>query len=224
MINKLKTGYFIIGTDTDIGKTYVSSLIFKSLQPENIGYFKPFQTGCHYDNNNNLVPLDPKFLCDFSNIELKEDMVTYLFKTPVSPHLASELENIPIQMETIFNQWKTLKSRYHTTFIEAAGGIYVPIIRGHYFMFNFIKDLNLPVILVCSTKVGAINHTMLTISFLKEKNIPIQGIVFNNYTGEFYENDNIDVVLKISGIKNYLIVKNGDKIIPKETLTAFLER
>lgn len=221
MINKMNIGYFIIGTDTDIGKTYVSSLIFKSLKNYNIGYYKPFQTGCYLENEN-LVPLDPKFLCDFSGVALKDEMTTYLFKTPVSPHLASELENIPIIMENIFKQWNTLSSKYQTTFIEAAGGIYVPIIRNQYFMFDFIKDLNLPAILVCSTKVGAINHTMLTINFLKKKNIPIQGIIFNNYTGEFYEDDNIKVVLETSKIKNHIVIKNGDKIISQEKLISFL--
>lgn len=223
MINKLKTGYFIIGTDTDIGKTYVSSLIFKSLKNYNIGYYKPLQTGCYFENEK-LVPLDPKFLCDFAGTTLKSEMTTYLFKTPVSPHLASELENIPISMNAIFNQWDILKSKYSTTFIEAAGGIYVPIIRNKYFMFDFIKDLNLSVILVCSTKVGAINHTMLTLSFLKEKQIPIQGIIFNNYTKEFYEDDNIKVVLETSQINNYLIVHNGDTIIPEQNLISFLEK
>lgn len=221
MINKMNIGYFIIGTDTDIGKTYVSSLIFKSLKNYNIGYYKPLQTGCYLENKT-LVPLDPKFLCDFNEIQLKDEMTTYLFETPVSPHLASELENIPIVMENIFKQWNILKSKYSTTFIEAAGGIYVPIIRNKYFMFDFIKDLNLPIILVCSTKVGAINHTMLTLNFLKEKNIKIQGIIFNNYTGEFYEDDNIKVVLETSKIENYIIIKNGDNIIPQEDLISFL--
>lgn len=223
MINKLKTGYFIIGTDTDIGKTYVSSLIFKSLKTYNIGYYKPFQTGCYFEDEK-LVPLDPKFLCDFAKTTLTPEMTTYLFETPVSPHLASELENTPIYMEKIFNQWSALKSKYQTTFIEAAGGIYVPIIRNSYFMFDFIKDLSLPVILVCSTKVGAINHTMLTLSFLKEKKIAIQGIIFNNYTKEFYEDDNIRVVLESSGLNNYLIINRGDTIISQEKLISFLEK
>lgn len=223
MIARLKTGYFIIGTDTDIGKTYVSSLIFKSLKNYNIGYYKPLQTGCYFENEK-LVPLDPKFLCDFAKTTLKPEMTTYLFKTPVSPHLASELENIPISMDSIFKQWNILKSKYSTTFIEAAGGIYVPIIRNKYFMFDFIKDLNLPVILVCSTKIGAINHTMLTLSFLKEKQIAIQGIIFNNYTNEFYEDDNIRVVLEASEISNYLIINTGDSIISKEKLLTFLQK
>ena len=91
-------------------------------------------------------------------------------------------------------------------------------------MFDFIKDLNLPVILVCSTKVGAINHTMLTLSFLKEKQIPVQGIIFNNYTKEFYEDDNIKVVLETSQINNFLVIHNGDTIIPEQNLISFLEK
>jgi dethiobiotin synthetase len=222
LIKKFNKGYFIIGTDTDIGKTYVSSVIFKSLLGNNIGYYKPFQTGC-YKENNQLVPLDPKFLCDFTDIPLNNSMTTYLFETPVSPHLASELENIPININKVLEQTQHLFSKYDTTFIEAAGGIYVPIIRNKYFMFNLIQDLNLPVILVCSTKVGSINHTLLTFNFLKEKNIKIQGIIFNGYTNEFYENDNIKIILDISKIQNYIILNQNDTTIPKESLFSFLE-
>lgn len=221
MINKLNEGYFIIGTDTDIGKTYVSSLIFKSLSPLNVGYYKPLQTGC-YKKNDIFVPLDPQFLCDFSGVSLKKDMTTYLFENPVSPHLASEMENKEINIEVLLNHWKTMKNNYQTCIVEAAGGIYVPIIRNKYYMYDFVKDLNLPVILVCSSKVGAINHTMLTIDFLKSKNIHIQGIIFNNYTDEFYEKDNIRVVLECSKITNFLIVNKNDSIIPQEKLLQFL--
>lgn len=223
MITKKSKGFFVIGTDTDIGKTYVSSLLFKSLLPGNIGYYKPLQTGC-YKENNKFVPLDPKFLCDFNKIDLKDEMTSFLFENPVSPHLASEIENIPISKDVIINQFFNLKNIYDITIVEAAGGLYVPIIRNEYYMFNLIKDLDIPVILVCSSKVGAINHTMLTLEFLKEKNIPIQGIIFNNYTDEFYEKDNIRVVLEASKIENYLIINNNQDIIETNNINKFLNR
>lgn len=54
-------GFFILGTDTDIGKTYVSSVLYNTLLSEKVGYYKPIQTGCLI-NDDNLVPLDAKFL------------------------------------------------------------------------------------------------------------------------------------------------------------------
>lgn len=218
---KLNNSYLIIGTDTDIGKTYATSVLFNSLKDENIGYFKPFQTGCKIDENN-FIPIDPDFLCNFCNVPFNKNMVAYLFDEPLSPHLALERENRTIDLNTIFEQTKQLSSLYSTLLIESAGGIYVPIIRDKYHMFNFAQDLNCPIILVCSTKVGAINHTMLTIEFLKSKNLKIQGIIFNNYTSQFYEDDNISVILNSSNISNYLIINHNQKIIEKNKVINFL--
>nr|WP_307775574.1 dethiobiotin synthase [uncultured Cetobacterium sp.] len=221
MTNNLKDGYFIIGTDTDIGKTYISALLFKSLLPENIGYYKPIQTGCEVEDN--FIPLDPKFLCDFCEIDLKDDMTTYLFKNPLSPHLASEMEKILINPQNIIDHWNNMKKNYSTTIVEAAGGIFVPIIREKYHMFDLIKDLNIPVILVCSLKIGTINHTMLTIEFLKSKNIKIQGLIFNNYSDTFYKNDNVKTILDLSKIKNYLKIYDDQKIISDIEIKKFLK-
>lgn len=221
--NNLEKGYFILGTDTDIGKTYISSLLFKSLLPENVGYYKPFQTGCPKIKEE-FLPLDADFLCKFSNSNLKKEMSIYLFSVPVSPHLAAELDKIEIDISKVINHFETLKKSYNLLIVEGAGGTYVPIIRNSYYMFDLIKDLNLPVILVCSSKVGCINHTLLTIEFLKSKNIKIHGIIFNKYTDEFYEKDNIDVVLNESTIKKYLIVKENQDIIEKTKLLKFLSK
>jgi len=80
---------------------------------------------------------------------------------------------------------------------------------------------NLPVVLVCGTKVGSINHTMLTLNALKTMGIKLEGLVFNNYKGQFFEDDNIKVILELSKIKNYLIIKNGQKEISDEEIETF---
>ena len=67
---------------------------------------------------------------------------------------------------------------------------------------------NLPVVLVCGTIVGSINHTMLTLNALNTMGIKLEGLVFNNYKGQFFEDDNIKVILELSKVKNYLIIKN----------------
>ncbi|MEF9933252.1 MAG: dethiobiotin synthase [Cetobacterium sp.] len=218
---KLNKGYFIIGTDTDIGKTYISSLLFKSLFFLNPGYYKPIQTGCYMEDGN-FIALDPKSLCDFNDIKYDKNMSTYLFENPVSPHLASEKENINIDPAIIKDSFENISKDHPTTIVEAAGGLYVPIIRNSFYMYDLINLLALPVILVCSSKVGSINHTMLTIALLKDKNIPIQGLIFNNYTDEFYEKDNVRVILEASKITNYLLISPNQSIIEKEKIMEFL--
>ena len=80
---------------------------------------------------------------------------------------------------------------------------------------------NLPVVLVCGTRVGSINHTMLTLNALNTMGIKLEGLVFNNYKGQFFEDDNIKVILELSKVKNYLIIKNGQKEISDEEIKTF---
>ena len=81
--------------------------------------------------------------------------------------------------------------------------------------------MELPVVLVCGTNVGSINHTMLTLNAIKTMGIKLEGLVFNNYKGQFFEDDNIKVILELSKVKNYLIIKNGQKEISDEEIETF---
>ena len=88
--------------------------------------------------------------------------------------------------------------------------MYVPIIRNRFYMYDLIKILETPVILVSSNRVGTINHTMMTIIVSKNMGIKVQGIIFNKIEKNFdrtgYENDNIKVIQDMSGIKNMMIL------------------
>lgn len=223
---KLSKGFFVIGTDTGIGKTYVSSLLYKGLKDIEGGYYKPVQSGC-IKKDGKLVAPDVEFVCSVAGIDYDDKMVTYTLEAEVSPHLASELENIEIDIKKILKEWKELKERYRYMVVEGAGGLYVPLVRDKFYIYDLIKKLNLPVILVCSSRVGAINHSMLTIEKLNKLGIEIQGLVFNNVTDNFerdyFEKDNIDMVLKLSGMKNCLLVKKEQKYIEKDELLKFLD-
>lgn len=197
---KLSKGFFVIGTDTGIGKTYVSSLLYKGLKDIEGGYYKPVQSGC-IKKTGKLVAPDVEFVCSVAGVDYDDRMVTYTLEAEVSPHLASELENIEIDIEKILKEWRELKDRYRYMVVEGAGGLYVPLVRDRFYIYDLIKKLNLPVILVCSSRVGAINHSMLTIEMLNKLGIEIQGLVFNNVTDNFerdyFEKDNIDIVLNL---------------------------
>ena len=81
--------------------------------------------------------------------------------------------------------------------MEGAGGLYVPLIRGKFYIYDLIKLFNLPVVLVSGTRVGAINHTMLTLNALDSMGIKLYGLIFNNYKGQFFEDDNIKSYFRI---------------------------
>ncbi|MGL4731311.1 MAG: dethiobiotin synthase [Clostridium sp.] len=194
---------FIVGTDTDIGKTFVSTLFTYKLGAKG-NYYKPIQSGCN-EGNSFTIP-DVEFVCSVCRKSIKDKnlMNTYALSEAISPHLAAQRDKVYIDKEKIMKDFTNLKNKYDYMVIEGAGGAIVPILRNNYYMYDLIKELKVPVVIVASSKIGSINHTMLTIEYLKSKNIKINGIVFNNYSNNFYEDDNISVILESSDINCYL--------------------
>lgn len=222
---KLNKGYFVIGTDTDIGKTYVSTLLYKGVKQIGGSYYKPVQSGA-FQMLGGLTSPDVEFLCKFNHIPYDKEMTTYLLKGEVSPHLAAEIDNIEIDPEKIRLYWEELTKKYTTLIVEGAGGLYVPIIRSRFYMYDLVKMLDIPVIVVAGTQVGTINHTMMTVNSLKSMGIKIQGFVFNSrkkiYNRIDYEKDNIDVIREMSGINNYMILNFEQEAFNQEELLNFL--
>jgi len=167
--------FFVIGTDTDVGKTYVSTLLYKALKKHNFQYYKPIQSGCFLKDGKLTAP-DVDFLTKFIDVDYDDSMVTYTLKEEVSPHLASEMEGTIIEIENVKKHFEDLKKKYSNILVEGAGGLYVPLIRDKFYIYDLIKLFNLSVVLVCGTKVGSINHTMLTLNALNtEENVLILG-------------------------------------------------
>lgn len=189
-------GVFIIGTDTDVGKTFVTAGITYKLKES--GYkviaYKPVQSG-------GIIPQDCKYvkeMCDLENPY--EEMNTYCLKEEVSPHLASRMENRRIDKAKIVNHYNELINTYDYVIVEGAGGIVVPLIENEYFVYDLIKDLDLEVVIVARAGVGTINHTVLTNEFLKQKNIKAKGIIINQYNEKFYEDDNITAIENLTNL------------------------
>lgn len=198
-------GIFIIGTDTDVGKTFITAgITYKLIKG---GYnaisFKPIQSGGIIEESTNLlIPPDIKYIKDICNIDCDyKKMNTYCLKEEVSPHLAAKIENVEIIKEKIINQYNELINEYEFVIVEGAGGIVVPLIDNTYFVYDLIKDLNIDVVIVSRADVGTINHTVLTNEFLKKFNINAKGIFINKYHGEFYEDDNIRVIKDLTKIE-----------------------
>lgn len=197
-------GIFVIGTDTDIGKTFVTGGLVYKLRES--GYnaiaFKPIQSGGILGEKDNLIPPDIKYVKEVC--EIKNDyseMNTYCLEEEVSPHLAAKIENVDILKENIINQYNELINKYDYVVVEGAGGIVVPLIEDKYFVYDLIKDLNLDVVIVASAGVGTINHTVLTNEFLKQNNINSKGIIINKYDDKFYEKDNIQMIEKLTKLE-----------------------
>ncbi|MFC4994571.1 dethiobiotin synthase [Rubritalea tangerina] len=171
-------GLFITGTDTDCGKTYVTSLIIRSLRAEGydvVGY-KPI---CCGDRNDALE------LVDASGDTLTVDEANPVWlKTPAAPHVASMFENTPIDTNALLKQHENLSSKHQVVITEGAGGALVPIAGRENTIADFAKEVGSPVIIVVGNKLGALNHTLLTVEALRARDIEPAGLVFNNLVDE----------------------------------------
>jgi dethiobiotin synthetase len=198
-------GVFIVGTDTDVGKTVVTAAIMHVLRSNgyNATYFKAALSGA-FEVGNKLVPGDTKLACEVSNLEeAYENITPYVYKAAVSPHLAAKIENNPIQIEVIREKYEYLKGKYDYIIAEGSGGIVCPLIddeRGLYTLENLIKDLNMSVVIVARAGVGTINHTLLTVKYIESLGINIKGIIINNYIDNLLCNDNIQMIEKLTKV------------------------
>jgi dethiobiotin synthetase len=173
--------YFISGISTGVGKTIVSAIFVEALKAD---YWKPIQAGNLEYSDSDVV----KVL--ISNDISKFHAETYKFKTPASPHYAAEFENIVIDPDN----FKIPETSNHLI-IEGAGGLMVPLDK-NFLMIDLIKKLNAEVILVSHNYLGSINHTLLSVEALKNRSIPVKGIVFNGKGNESSEN----YILEYTGI------------------------
>ena len=199
-------GIFITGTDTDVGKTYISAMIMKSLVKSNINatYFKAALSGAD-EIEKKLIPGDAKYVCDISGIDSNYDeMVSYTFKTAVSPHLASVIEDKEVKLEKIKYDFENLSNKYEFILAEGSGGIVCPIKIDDsecILLEDIIKLLGFEVLVVARSSVGTINHTVLTVKYLEEKNIKIRGIILNEYDkNNIVHVDNAKAIEKLTNV------------------------
>lgn len=179
-------GVFVTGTDTGVGKTLVTGLLAKYLWENgfNVITQKWVQTGCESfassDAGRHLKIMGRKKedIKDYLNYVLP-----YMFKLASSPHLASLAENKRIDARRIIKSYSVLSKEFDFVISEGAGGVLVPLNKEK-LLIDIVKELDLGVLIVARNKLGAINHTLLTIEALRRRRIKILGIVFNNLDKE----------------------------------------
>lgn len=215
-------GIFITATGTDVGKTYASALIVKSMRKMNIncGYYKPALSGAEILGDK-IIPGDCAYVFKESGIDKNPmDYVSYVFKPAVSPHLAAEKENNPIKLEKIKNDFYRIKSEYDYLLVEGAGGIICPFnIEDNLILPDVIKALDLDIIIVASAELGTINSTVLTIEYARQKGISVKGVILNKYNSNSeMQRDNLRQIEHLTGVKVIATVKENDEYIDLEKI------
>lgn len=207
---------FITGTGTDIGKTYVAGLIVKKLKESgrNAAYYKAAMSGNERREDGLLIPGDALFVKQTSGIEQPlEEMCPYIYENAYSPHLASRIEGHPVEMAVVKDGYEKVCRQYDYVTMEGSGGILCPICfdEAKIQLEDVVKELGLSSILIADAGLGTINSVVLTVEYMKAHDLPVKGIIFNNYhPGNVMEDDNIFMCEYMTGLPTLAKVKKGD--------------
>jgi len=193
----MSKGIFITAIGTDVGKTYVTGLIVKKLRDAklNAGYYKAALSGAEEQPDCTWLPGYAAFVGKIAGIpEKPDDMVSYIYKTAVSPHLAAQREGNPVEMEKVQADFKAAQAKYDYLTMEGSGGIICPIRwdeKEHILLEDVIKTLGLGTLVISNAALGSINACVLTVYYLQQHGIPVRGIILNNYDDtDFMQKDN----------------------------------
>lgn len=178
-------GYFISGTDTGIGKTLISAMLLMATRGR---YWKPVQSGIEGGTDTETV----RKLTELDDAHFERE--SYILEQPLSPHLSSRLENIRIDTGRIISDFDAIKARNdihirsdiinsnvfspNLLIIEGAGGLLVPLNESE-LIIDLITELGFPVVMVCRSTLGTINHTLLSLEALYARNIAVAGVIMS---------------------------------------------
>lgn len=204
-------GLFVTATGTDIGKTYVTALIVKKLRSFglNAGYYKAAVSGAE-----SVSESDAGYVNRIAEIgESEELLLSYLYKTAVSPHLAARIEGNPAEMSVIKSTFEKVCGQYEFVTMEGSGGIVCPIRKDEkavIYLEDIIAALGLPSIIVADAGLGTINAVVTTVEYMRKRKLPINGIILNKWNGDFMQRDNLAMIEELTGVRVVAVVKDGD--------------
>jgi dethiobiotin synthetase len=193
-------GFFVTGTDTDVGKTIISSGLAAVLKEKkvDVGVFKPLLSGIDREDPTS----DTSLLKQLSQTSLSyEEITPFQFKEPLAPYVAGKLEGKIIGIEEVVDHWEKIREKHEFFIVEGAGGISVPLGEG-FLVSDLIKVLQLPIVIVARPNLGTFNHIFLTVQYAKNMGLSIAGIVINgiNESPDLAEKTNPELIEQLCGV------------------------
>ncbi|MHA7647285.1 dethiobiotin synthase [Nitrosopumilus sp. S4] len=178
---------FITGTDTDVGKTYVTAglaILFRKMNFD-VGVMKPFAAG--NQQKKGFKSEDVEIIVKAAQVKDPENLLNpQFFPIPASPFTAMKTLKITPKIDLVLSNFKKLSKLHEMLLVEGMGGIMTPILK-NYFVTDLIKDMKCPTIIVTRTKVGTINHTVMTVKMCQKYKIHIKGIIINDFDNDGYK-------------------------------------
>lgn len=170
-------GYFITGTDTEIGKTFVTARLARYFNKHNqdIGVFKPLMSGTRREN-----PCSDAYILKSGAklLDGLEEINPFQWDEALAPALAQKRAKTDYSLDDVLKKYNVLAQKHKGLLVEGAGGITVPY-GDDFTVTDLACALNLPLIIVAPNKLGVINHIILTIEFAKNHDLTIAEIIFN---------------------------------------------
>jgi len=163
---------FLTGTDTGVGKTYVSTLLVRALRRAGLDTapMKPFCCGDRED------ALALHAACDGA---VPLDVINPIwYATPASPYTAAKVEKRPADLDLVRRNFQQLRAQHRSLIVEGVGGWMVPIAKDYY-VADLAAEFGLPVAVVVLNRLGALNHALLTVRDIQRRGLPFAGIIFN---------------------------------------------
>ena len=172
---------FVTGTDTEIGKTLISSALLHHLSQQGLGSIgmKPIAAGVVTDADGATSNEDIDALAAASSLVLPRALTTpYLLRTPAAPHLAAAIDGVTMSMDVMIDAYTTLASTADAIIVEGVGGFCVPLSED-IDTADLAQRLNLPVVLVVGMRLGCLNHALLTAEAIRARGLQLAGWVAN---------------------------------------------
>ena len=197
---KLNGSYFVIGTDTDVGKTYIATALLKHFV--RLGFkavgMKPIASGCEVIStfDSTLVNADVFSLTNASNVVASINLISpYRFAPAIAPHIAAEEAGVVMELMLITQAYQKLSKLAEVVIVEGAGGLLVPINQKQT-LADVAQALHLPIILVVGMRLGCINHALLTVAALEQRGLKLAGWIANQIDPELPNFEQILATLK----------------------------
>ena len=213
----MSKGYFVTATGTDVGKTFITALLVKKWRDSGIdaGYYKAALSGAEL-RDGKWVAGDADYVKRIANLsDTQEQLVSYVYKEAVSPHLAARKEGNPVELAKVKDDFDAARNRHEFIFAEGSGGIICPIRYDDQkiFLVDIMKTLDLPLVIVTTAALGSINACVLTVEYARSRGLDVCGLIVNRYgsSGNLeMEDDNIRMMQDLTGLEILAKVKNGD--------------
>jgi dethiobiotin synthetase len=179
-------GFFVTGTDTEVGKTLVSGALIVKLRDQQINAigFKPVVAGTYKDTSGRTLNEDLETLRIASNLSHHElSLCPYALDQPAAPHLVAAQQGLKLEMSVMHNAFQDVQKHADCIVVEGAGGLLIPLNKDED-LGGFANKIDLPMILVVGMKLGCLNHALLTHEAMKARNLKIAGWIANTLAEE----------------------------------------